>query len=476
MSGRSGGSQAAPRRRPVRWWWFGSALLAGLVAVGVVLAVVGVPPFGRGGPPDADAPGEGASAPVDEVKYAYGDRPGEVVFSWRGAERTIWYGPDPSYGSVATATDSAIVPLDVAGPFREATLTGLEPGRTYHYRIGRHGAPGTFSTAAGVDDSFRAVAVMDTIASTCRPYQAQLNELVRAQRANFMIHGGDLAIANECGAAAVHQFYLDLEPFSRAAAFMPAWGNHEYGPPAPQAPPGTPRDTLANYKGRSALPNARRIPNDTPAQTGHPGCGREAGSATNTCLGEDWGWFTAGRVLFVSYPEPAPGAIEDWYTQVAALMTKAQADPAVEFVITYGHYPLLSSTDWQPPPGYQAAFAALGDRFGAGSVPGGKYVLNLSGHRHTLEVFGADRAVTHGVTHVVNGGGGQGLIPFQTVLPGSTFRAKHLGFSRLDYEASAHRLTLAIICGPEHPGEGSHCPAGSILFTRSFAAGTSATG
>ncbi|QQS18161.1 metallophosphoesterase family protein [Candidatus Saccharibacteria bacterium] len=401
---------------------------------------------------------------ADEIKYAFGNTADSVVFSWRGGDETIYYGLDTNYGSAVTAVNSAITPVDIAGPFREAVLSGLSTGTTYHYKIGVDGVDHTFSTVPSDTDSFKVVSVGDTIASTCRSYQAQLNQLVLDQNANFMIHGGDIAIANECGVPAVHQYYKDIEPFSNKAAFMPVWGNHEYGKPTANAPTGTPRDTLANYKGRSFIPNAQTVPSDTATNTSNPGCGSELGSTVNTCQGKDWGWFKAGKVLFISYPSTWDGAIADWQIKAGSLMAQAQTDDAIDYIVTYGHHPVLSSTGWTAPAGYNTAFSTLGDLYGSGSVTGGKYVLNIAQHRHNMETIDS----FHGVSHVVNGGGGQGLINFQTPVAGSVFRAKHLGFSTLDYNATTRSLNYSIICGPSISSETYTCAPSSTIYSRTF--------
>ena len=402
---------------------------------------------------------------VDEVKYAYGSTKDQVVFSWRGAETTLYYGLTTAYGMQATASPSAITPVDTTGPFMEATLSGLQTGTTYHYKIGSKGTDYVFTTVAGTTDSFKAVSIGDTIASTCRSYQSVINQQVSDQRPNFVLHGGDLAIANECGQSAVHQYYLDIEnSFSRSAAFMPVWGNHEYGQPTEDAPAGTPRDTLANYKGRSAIPNPQTVPNDTATQTGHPGCGSDSGSSVNTCRGEDWGWFVSGRVLFVSFPDVWPGAITDWYTKVNTLMANAQANPDIDYIVTYGHRPVLSSTTWTAPDDYETVFGALGDAYSPTSRADGKYVLNLTQHRHSMEVFSA----YHGVMQIVNGGGGQGLINFGTILPDSVFRMKHLGFSTLAYDAVNRTLTYQMICGPSTTGETTTCTVNDVMYSHVF--------
>ncbi len=405
---------------------------------------------------------------VDEIKYSYGDTRDEVVFSWRGSEDTLYYGATNTYGQTATASASAITPVDTTGPFMEVRVSGLSLGTTYHYKIGTAGLDHTFTTAAGDTDDFQALAVGDTIASTCREYEQDLFDQMGALSPNFVLHHGDISIANECGVSAVHQFFMDAEAsFATNAAFMVTWGNHEYGNPTSHAPEGTPRDSLANYKGRLAVPNPQTVPNDTATKTTHPGCGEEIESTVNTCQGEDWGWFRSGRVLFISFPEPWWNAITDWETKADALMTDAQEDSTIDFVVTYGHRPVISSTDYTPPNNWESVFGALAaEHSPSTSNPDGKYVLDLAGHRHGMEVF----EDWNNLTQVVNGGGGQGLINFQTVLPESTYRAKHLGFSTLSYDASAHELTYQMICGPAHSGEDITCTPGAVLYSKTFSA------
>jgi hypothetical protein len=464
------GSATLPLDGPER---YGPSVTTGLVQFAVAavtpvaLAVTALGPAASSGPQgSAAAVVAAAPATVDEVKYSFGDTPDAVVFSWHGAESTLYYGSDDTYGQQATAVPSAISPVDTPGPFMEVRITGLQPGTAYSYRLGADGPDGVFRTAPAVGQGFTAVAMGDTVASTCRPFMPAMNTLVAGQQPDFVIHHGDISTANECGQAAVHQYFLDIEQtYSRRAAFMPVWGNHEYGPATSDAPYGTPRDTLANYKGRLAVAHPQTVPSDTAAKTGNPGCGAEIGSRTNTCRGEDWGWFRAGAVVFISVPEPWSGAITDWRTKVTALMQQAQGDPTVDFVVTYSHRPPLSSTSYTAPAGFLAAFDALATAFAPSAThPAGKYVLNLSGHRHNIEVFGSRL----GLMHVVNGAGGQGLIKFGSTVSGSTFRMKHLGFSTLSYDAAARALTFRVICGPSVSYQVGTCTAGSTIFTRTF--------
>ena len=58
---------------------------------------------------------------------------------------------------------------------------------------------------------------------------------------------------------------------------------------------------MANYKSRAYIPNPQAENNDTAGQASHPGCPPPPGGTGNGCLGSDWGYFTVGHVLFISY-------------------------------------------------------------------------------------------------------------------------------------------------------------------------------
>jgi hypothetical protein len=383
----------------------------------------------------------GAADTVDEIHYSYGETPGSVVVNWRGTETGIAY-----------------------GPFREVELTGLAPDTAYHYRIGG-GADHVLRTAPL--GSFRWVDVGDTASTLCKPWVADVHALIARLAPRFVTHGGDISEANVCGAAAVHAYYVDQQAWSLEAAFQPVWGNHEYGAPTASAPAGTPRDSLANYKGRGELTNPQTLALDTPTRVTAPGCPYHG--SVNTCRGEDWGWFRAGGVLFVSYPEVWPGALADWQPAADALLARAQADPTVDFVITYGHRPAyssLSANGWDPT--VRSALDALARRYSPAPGRGdGKYVLNLAHHVHALEVFGP----VHGLTHVTNAGGGQGTVSLPAPAPGSLLRFSHLGVLAGDYDAAARRLSLRWVCGPKL-GTKDTCGYGDTVWSTTFPAPT----
>ncbi len=399
---------------------------------------------------------------VDEIMYAYGDTPDSVVVFWRGLATKVFYGDTSAYGLVATAKAATIVPVDIAGPFMRAVITGLAPGATYHYRVGSSGLDHTLRAAPA--DDFTAVDIGDTGSTLCDPWLAQQQALVAAQAPDFVTHGGDISYANECAPAAVHQYFQDQQVWSQRAAFQPSWGNHEYGEPNDESPPGTIRDSMANYKGRIPLTHAQTVTSDNPSRTSNPGCaGAHSG---NNCMGDDWGWFQVGGVRYISYPEPWPNAYRDWKAAALPLMAQAQADPTVDFIVTYGHRPAASSASAQVNPDLLAAITALSALYSPTAAnPTGKYVLNVAHHVHAEEVF----APVNGLVEINNGGGGAGQVNFTTIAPGSILRIRHPAIMRSRYSRAAHTLTVTLVCGTVYtPNPKDPCDYGSDLYTQTF--------
>ena len=96
-------------------------------------------------------------------------------------------------------------------------------------------------------------------AASCNtPWMAEVWQQIAADNPDFVTHGGDISYANDCGVGNVHQVYNDMAPIATQRPIEFAWGNHEYGTAGTTAPPGTPRDTLANYKGRAPTSPTRR--------------------------------------------------------------------------------------------------------------------------------------------------------------------------------------------------------------------------
>jgi hypothetical protein len=219
------------------------------------------------------------------------------------------------------------------------------------------------------------------------------------------------------------------------AAYMPAWGNHEWDTPT--------SDDLRNYKGRFQLPNAQGA----------------LGSPAPGCCGSDWSWFDAGGVRFISYPEPySDSTWDDWAAKADPIMAAAQADPNIHFIVTFGHRPAYST-------GFHAGDTTLATILGNLGTKYSKYVLNLNGHSHDYERF----IPIDGVTHITAGGGGGGLEPPWTSTDSRTaFRAMHYNHLRIDVTST--QMQIEAVCGPPSSDDDVTCVAGTVLDSDTIAA------
>jgi hypothetical protein len=363
-----------------------------------------------------------AAGTATELHYTYGGRT-SVTFDWDGTASTLRYGRTKRYGSAVTARSPKITPFSSKGPFRQVTITGLKPGETYHYSVGN--VASTFSTPplgrfrfdfeadVGASNDYSAVTVTQ-------------NQIV-ADRPEFVIVGGDLTYGNDNGLAAVDRHFNDVMAWSRFAAYMPAWGNHEWDEPS---------DDMRNYKGRFMLPHPQSSP-DAPSKG---------------CCGQDWGWFDAGGVRFIAYPDPySYNSWRDWLTKAAPLMEAAQRNPKIHFIVTFGHRPAYSTGYHPGDPLLASEMNTLGDRYS-------KYVLNLNGHSHNYERF----LPIHHVVHITAGGGGADLEAWSRGKdPRTAFRALHLEHLRVD--VTAKQLRIQAICGPPASHEDVSCTLGSVI-------------
>ena len=363
------------------------------------------------------------TAATDEIHYTF-TGPTSVAFDWRGGARTIRYGLTRRYGKSAVAATPAPLPFSSRGPFWEARLSGLATGRAYHYSIGG-GPDHTFATAP--TGPFRFDVEADIGASSDFDAVTGTQRLIARDRPAFVLGVGDLTYGNDEGQSAVDRHFDDVMAWSTRAAYMPAWGNHEWDEST---------DDLRNYKGRFAIPHPQTSP-------GAPNAG---------CCGEDWGWFDAGGVRFISYPEPYSDATwVDWGSKAGRLMAAAQADSKIHFIVTYGHRPAYSTGYHPGDPTLAAIIGRLGDRYP-------KYVLNLNGHSHDYERF----APINHVVHITTGGGGASLEPpWSSVDPRTIVRAMHLEHLRIDVTAAS--LHIASICGPPTSDDDRTCAVGTVL-------------
>jgi hypothetical protein len=369
------------------------------------------------------APQRALAATVGEVHYTFAG-PTSVVFDWTGAATTIRYGRRAKHSAKVVAQRVTPVPFSSGGPFWEARLRSLKPGTRYHYAIGG-GSDHTFTTAPRGRFRFDVEGDVGDSGSASRvaPTQAQ----IAADKPAFVIVAGDLTYGNINGQAAVDRHFGDVMVWSRTAAYMPAWGNHEWDSSG---------DDLRNYKGRFALPHPQTSP-------GAPGQG---------CCGEDWDWFDAGGVRFISYPEPYTRVTwSDWQSKADRLMAAAQRDRKIHFIVTYGHRPAYST-------GYHSGDATLASILDAFADRYPKYALNLNAHSHDYERF---RPI-HGVVHVTAAGGGSPLEPpWRRTDSRSVYRAMHLEHLRVDVTPS--RITLEAVCGPPSSADDMSCRVGDVI-------------
>ena len=309
----------------------------------------------------------GAPSAVHEVHYTI-TGPRSVAFSWTGRATTIRYGLTKRYSSTVRATPASPAPISSAEPFWEARLAALKPSTRYHYSIGGS-ADHRFTTAPR--GPFRFDVEADVGASISWGGVAATQKQIALDKPAFVLVVGDLTYGNDTSQADVDQHFNDVMAWSREAAYMPAWGNHEWDKPT---------DDLRNYKGRFVIPH------------GQPA----AGAPSRGCCGEDWGWFDAGGVRFISYPEPyASETWPDWQAKATAIFAAAQAAPAINYIVTFGHRPAYST-------GYHAGDTTLAKILGTFGNRFPKYVLNFNGHSHDYERF---QPIDH-VTHITAAGGG----------------------------------------------------------------------
>ena len=364
-----------------------------------------------------------AAGGAREVHYTFSS-PTSVAFDWVGSATMIRYGTTRRYTRTATTHAPSPLPFSSRGPFREAHLAGLRPGRRYHYSIGE-GRDHTFSTVP--KGSYRFDVEADVGDSRSYRDVGTTQSQIARDRPAFVIVAGDLTYGNDDGQAAVDRHFDDVMVWSQRAAYMPAWGNHEWDDSS---------DDLRNYKGRFAIPHAHASP----------------GSPRAGCCGEDWGWFDAGPVRFISYPEPYTDASwSAWRNGARRVMAAAQRSNRIKFIVTYGHRPAYS-TGYHPG---ESQLASILDGFGDTYS---KYVLNLNGHSHDYERF----EPIHGVVHVTTGGGGAELEPpWRRTDPRTVRRAMHLEHLRVTVTLS--RLRVEMVCGPATSDDDRTCTRGAVF-------------
>lgn len=383
----------------------------------------------------------------DEIHYSI-ISPEAVTIDWRGPDNTIRYGTTTSYGQSAAAINPVPLPFSSAGPFWEARLTNLTPNTLYHYSIGAD-PDHTFKTPPlNGTPGFTVEAIADIGDTTSYANVGPIAQMIAADAPDLVLIPGDLTYGNNHGQTAVDQHFNDLMVWSgNATAYMPAWGNHEWDETT---------DDLRNYKGRFDFPNPQ-----TSATCNMP-------SLPNNCGGEDWYWFDYGNTRFIAYPEPYSSSSTTWggwNTKATILMDQAQADPNINFIVTFGHRPAYSS-------GHHPGSTTLGNFLNTLGASHSEYVLNLNGHSHNYE----RTYPQNGVTHITVGTGGASLeqdgscLWFTCTQPSwSAVRYMRQGVTKLLFSQTS--IQGYFLCGP--PGGGTNdinCNVGDVIDSFSIGA------
>ncbi len=378
---------------------------------------------------------------ADQIHWTFTGQ-ASVTVHWRGGESVVRYGVTKKLDQTAGAVAPSHLPFSSDGPFREARITGLQESTLYYYSIGG-GPTHSFRTPPRRGASNFTFYVQGDIGNRHDwERMPDCQSLIAAGRPEFVLCVGDLTYGNSVGQQGVDQHFNDVMKWSLDAAYMPAWGNHEWDEPED--------DDLRNYKGRFDLPN----PQSSPAAPGHP----------HTGGGEDWYWFDYGNVRFIAYPEPWSGAWPDWKIKVRPIMEQAQGDTAIGFIVTFGHQPAYSS-------GYHAGEPQLREILDSMGARHDKYVLNLNGHSHNYERSHPQ----HGVVHVTAGTGGADLQ--ETSNPECLWRGgcpppawsacRAMHHVVVGLRVASGRMEGTVLCGPRGDRDSNEndisCARGSVV-------------
>jgi hypothetical protein len=389
---------------------------------------------------DAAAPALPPSPAEDESEVHFSfTGPTSVTFNWHGTGRSVRIWSRSSPPREIEAHEPSPTPFSGPGPWKEASVTGLEPGVEYGYEIGRprFPVPAFFRAPAPRGTAgFSFVAVAGLGASVDFPEVAPLHRLIALEDPAFVLGLGDLTYADIRSQSSVDRHFDDVTAWSRKAAYMPIWGEHEWQSQN--------RDDLRNYKGRFALPHAQTSP----------------GAPRPGCCGEDWYWFDYGNTRFISYPEPYTDATwDDWAAKAGPLFDEAERDPGITFTVTMGHRPSFSSAR----EGGDPRLRRLLDGFGVRSR---KYVLDLSGHAGAYE---RTKPITH-VVHIVTGPGGGELdhadtpCSWQDCTPPDFTARRAIRHAFLRVAVRPSSIKIEAFCGIATPGRDDiHCADGDIF-------------
>jgi hypothetical protein len=399
-----------------------------------------------------------------------------------GMEDTAWSAGAPvviQFGTSASLGEQLPVferPAPYAQPWipYAVALTGLQPGTTYHYRVGSDVAGWssieTFKTAPAAPEPFTVTVWGDqgpgqyaTMPSTDTSEKAADKVVAQALKVapDLHIHPGDLSYDDWDG------WHRTVEPLAKNVPFMVSLGNHD----------GDEERELRQYEARMVMPtppgvhyygftygNVRFVSLDTEAW-----CVLRA-STSNPYAGAHYG----------CTPEPNEAQLEFIRKEFQA----ARDDPSIDFLVPFFHKPIVSDGRHGPTQGLVKWWLPLLDEF--------KPELVLQAHDHLYERshpvvnFSVDPL---GSVYLVSGGAGKSLYAFRNATPPAWEAARsasyHLVSLRFDgqvingtaigadgavldtFQVSSLRSRMANATPPETPHVSSPVPgvvwAGLVL-------------
>lgn len=333
-----------------------------------------------------------------------------VTFDWVGTADKIIFGINPEKLSKSVmAVHPPFLPVTSPwtsdpGLYWEARLTGLINNSVYYYKIGDRGVIHKFRTPPPTGTSGFKICLTSDIHESSKECLSIFNQIA-GLKPDLVLTTGDVTGAGPEGQQEITERFHDAMVWSVSAAWMPAWGNHDWEY--------TNKDDLRTLKGRFDIPNPGTI----------------SSSPTVSCCGEDWGWFDYGNTRFISYPEPwTSGSWKEWARQARSVFESAQKNPKIRFIVTFGHRSSYTST-FRRSPGELRLRTHL-DGFHA-TFP--KYKLDLSGHNHQYERYN----FPDGMMYIVNSSTGSYYhdgwdSPDKP--EGCVFRAIHYGILLLSFD------------------------------------------
>lgn len=284
------------------------------------------------------------------------------------------YGTTGAYGQRAVGRNGTTL--------HTVTLTGLNPGTTYHYQVRGSTGPllgdARFRTAPLEGRPFTMLVYGDNRSNPDR-HAAVVNAAV-AHEPDLVLTTGDHVEAGQLWSAWQEQFFRPAASLLRQAAILPVVGNHE-------------------------------------SEILHPG----SWFWEYFPNGEAQNWYSRryGDVeIFVVDTSHAHGRA----SRQVAWLEQALASSTAPVLIVAHHYPVWSSGKHGSDPFAVGALLPLYERYGVSLV--------LNGHDHLYE-----RSYKDGVNYLLVGGGGAGLYePHQSFNPWQVVAEETYCFAVLDYD------------------------------------------